>query len=60
MPVDLSHALIAFNTIDRGIIYIEPQSDKIMNVRIGQPYWNRSVYMTPSYDDTVTKIVLIP
>jgi hypothetical protein len=58
--INPSHALVAFNTTDRGIIYIEPQSDKIMDVKIGQPYWDRTIYMAPYYDDTVTKIELIP
>jgi hypothetical protein len=59
-PTVAGHAIVAFNTTDRGIIYIEPQSDKVMNVQIGQHYWDRSIYRAPSYDDTVTKIELIP
>jgi len=55
-----AHALVAFNTTDRGIVYIEPQTDMIMNVKVGQPYWDRTVYLAPSYDDTVTKIELVP
>ncbi|MDP2901208.1 MAG: hypothetical protein Q8O47_09595 [Candidatus Bathyarchaeota archaeon] len=58
--VQTGHAIVAFNTTDRGIIYIEPQSDRVMNVQIGKPYWDRSRYSAPSYDDTVTKIELIP
>lgn len=54
------HALVAFNTTDRGIIYVEPQSDRITKVQIGQPYLDRTIYVAPSYNDTVTKIELIP
>lgn len=60
MPTGVGHALVAFNTTDRGIIYIEPQSDRITNVKVGQPYWDRTIYTKPTYDDTVTKIELIP
>ena len=41
-----AHAIISFNTTDEGIIYVEPQSDKIMkNLEIGDDYcqkvgWN--------------------
>jgi hypothetical protein len=58
--VSAGHTAVAFNTTDRGIIFIEPQSDRIINVRVGQPYWDRSYYQVPSYDDTVTKITLMP
>lgn len=58
--VPVSHALVAFNTTDRGIAFVEPQEDRIMNVVVGQPYWNRLYYSAPDYDDTVTKIILVP
>uniref|UniRef100_A0A6M3X5Y8 Uncharacterized protein n=1 Tax=viral metagenome TaxID=1070528 RepID=A0A6M3X5Y8_9ZZZZ len=57
---DGAHALVAFNTTDRGMVYIEPQSDRFMKVKVGMVYWNRDIYRAPSWDDTVTKIVLIP
>ncbi len=33
-----AHALVAFETLDRGIIFIEPQSDKEVTLEIGKPY----------------------
>ena len=33
------HALVAFNTTDKGILYIEPQSDEKVNLQIGKDYW---------------------
>jgi hypothetical protein len=54
-----AHGINAFNTTDKGLVYVEPQDDCIMNVRIGQPYWNKSMYRV-SYNDTVTKIVIFP
>ena len=35
---DSAHAIVCFNTTDRGLIYIEPQSDEIVTLTIGQPY----------------------
>ena len=55
-----AHAIIAFNTTDRGMIFIEPQSDDVVNLRVGQPYWDRSKYLPPPYDDTVKEFDLIP
>lgn len=37
------HAIIAFNTIDRGVIFIEPQTDKEMKVVVGGKYWNNTI-----------------
>jgi len=35
---DSAHAIVYFNTTDGGLIYIEPQSDEIVTLAIGQPY----------------------
>jgi len=35
---DSAHAIVCFNTTDMGLIYIEPQSDKIVTLTIGQTY----------------------
>jgi len=34
-----AHALVAFETIDRELIFIEPQADKEVKVKIGIRYW---------------------
>ena len=36
--VDGAHAITCFNTIDHGLIYIEPQNDEVVTVGIGQQY----------------------
>jgi len=33
------HAIIAFNTIDEGLVYFEPQSDEIVTPVIGKQYY---------------------
>jgi hypothetical protein len=35
----VAHALVAFNTTDKGILYIEPQSDEKVNLEVGKDYW---------------------
>ena len=48
-----SHALNCFNTTDYGLIFIEPQEDEIVTLTCGQPYWARTKYSPPAYNDTV-------
>jgi len=57
---DSAHAIVAFNTTDKGIIYIEPQSDEEVNLQVGWHYWTQCVipkagtyYNASNYDDTV-------
>ncbi len=35
---DGAHSITCFNTTDRGLIYVEPQTDEIVTVAIGQLY----------------------
>jgi hypothetical protein len=51
------HAIVCFNTTDRGLIFIEPQSDEVVTLRIGKPYWDRSRYSV-DYNDTVVNYVI--
>jgi hypothetical protein len=37
------HAIIAFNTTDEGLVFFEPQLDKIVDMRIGKDYWTDCV-----------------
>lgn len=55
-----SHAIVAFNTTDHGLIYVEPQYDEIMKPKIGHVYFNRRIFYAPDFDDTILKIILIP
>ncbi len=33
-----AHALNCFNTTDRGIVYVEPQTDQVINLWVGEEY----------------------
>ncbi len=45
---DTKHALNSFSTTDRGVIFIEPQTDEIVSVNVGEIYrgsaWNLQVH----------------
>lgn len=47
---NIGHAIVVFNTTDKGLIYVEPQSDNIVTVNIGQKYWG----------EVIEDILLIP
>lgn len=57
-PEGSSHALNAFNTTDRGLLFLEPQTDDVFSLVVGAPYWNRARYAAPEYNDTVTSFLL--
>lgn len=59
--IDGAHACIVFNTTDDRLVFVEPQSDDIVNLQIGKEYW-RSIsghrYVSfPS--DTVSSYTII-
>jgi hypothetical protein len=65
-PGGTGHAINGFNTTDQGFVYVESQSDYLVNLRLGYKYW-ASVELPkgytmrePDHDDTVLRIDLIP
>jgi hypothetical protein len=54
-----AHAIVCFNTTDRGVIYIEPQSDEQVSLEVGKPYWNRAKYLPPTHNDTILDFGII-
>jgi len=54
------HAIVAFETIDRGLIFIEPQSDREVELVIGEPFpWYQVGAWTRDYDDPIIEIQII-
>jgi hypothetical protein len=37
------HAVVAFNTTDRGLIYIEPQTDAAIEPKVGGKYEGKEI-----------------
>ncbi len=62
---DQGHTIIAFDTIDSGLVYFEPQSDERAHPAIGLRYYQTVVpepgyyYDPPDYDDTILDILVI-
>jgi hypothetical protein len=56
---DGAHALVCFNTTDRGMVFIEPQFDVIMKVEVGIRYWVDNGFQCSNYDDTIIDYLVI-
>ncbi|MBI2850281.1 MAG: hypothetical protein HYX80_04465 [Chloroflexi bacterium] len=58
---DWGHAVVAFETVDKGLIFIEPQSDSVVNLVVGQPYpWQQVGATSPlTATDPILEIELI-
>jgi hypothetical protein len=70
---DVGHAIIGFNTTDKGFVYCEPQNDFSVNLEIGKYYYkcygeklevfkilnHESVLseVKPDYNDTILEII---
>ncbi|MCD6470422.1 hypothetical protein J7L29_06460 [Candidatus Bathyarchaeota archaeon] len=56
---ETAHTIVAFNTTDKGIIFIEPQFDDIVILEIGKSYSKLNGYREPPYDDTILYYIII-
>ncbi|TES84451.1 MAG: hypothetical protein E3J92_01280 [Dehalococcoidia bacterium] len=56
---DLGHSIIAFDTIDRGLVYFEPQFDDEVRVELGRRYSQLNDYVIPYWDDVIRDILVI-
>jgi len=62
---DSAHAIIAFNTIDNGLVYFDPSTDDRVRPIVGKEYWRciepkpGYYYEKPSFDDTIMDILVI-
>ncbi len=51
--------IVAFETVDRGFIFIRPRSHEEVEVEVGKSYSELNGFPTPPYDDTITKITIV-
>jgi hypothetical protein len=63
-PEGSGHAIVAFDTIDEGLVYFESITDERANPEVGKRYYNCVVpregyyYLPPEYDDTIMDILV--
>lgn len=56
-----AHALVAFDTLDDGLVYIEPQSDRVVDIVVGRPYpwWMAGASSSTVPDSPIEEIIII-
>jgi hypothetical protein len=58
-PDGYGHTIVAFDTTDRGIIYIEPQFDQEVKLVVGRSYSRINNFTAPPRDDTITRYLVV-
>ncbi|MFA5056184.1 MAG: hypothetical protein WC562_08495 [Dehalococcoidia bacterium] len=58
-PDGSGHAINAFQTVDKGIIFIEPQYDDEVQLTIGSSYSEQNGYQASDHDDNIIRYVLV-
>lgn len=53
------YELVAFETIDKGLIIIEPASHREVKVEVGKRYSELNGSLARTYDDTITKVTIV-
>lgn len=63
-PDGRGHAIVAFDAIDKGLTYIEPQYDDLVEIEIGKPFYQCVVpsgdytYEKSDHDDTILEVLI--
>jgi len=58
-PEGYGHTIIAFETTDRGLIFIEPQFDIEVKIIAGQSYSQINNFTPPPRDDTINRFLVV-
>ena len=53
------YQLVAFETVDKGLVIIEPRSHREVKLEVGKRYSELNGFPIPPYDDTITKITIV-
>jgi hypothetical protein len=58
-PEGFGHTIVAFETIDRGLIFIEPQFDREVELVVGKSYAQINNFTPAPRDDTIERFIII-
>ncbi len=53
------YQLVAFETVDNGLVIIEPWSHREVKIAVGESYSRLNGFPESEYDDTVTKVTVV-
>ncbi len=55
----IGHTIVAFQTTDRGLLFVEPQYDRVVKLVIGQSYSKLNNFSPQPNDDTIDRYLII-
>jgi hypothetical protein len=58
-PDGYGHTIVAFDTTDRGLIYIEPQFDQEVKLIVGRSYSQLNNFTPAPRDDTIQRYLVV-
>jgi hypothetical protein len=58
-PDGYGHTIVAFDTTDRGLIYIEPQFDQEVKLEVGRSYSQLNNFTAAPRDDTIKRYLVV-
>jgi flagellar basal body-associated protein FliL len=58
-PEGYGHTIVAFETTDKGLIFIEPQFDREVELIVGKSYSQINNFTPAPRDDTIKRFVII-
>jgi hypothetical protein len=58
-PDGYGHTIVAFDTTDRGLIYIEPQFDQEVKLVVGRSYSQLNNFTAAPRDDTIKRYLVV-
>jgi hypothetical protein len=58
-PDGYGHTIVAFDTIDRGLIYIEPQFDQVVKLDVDSSYSQLNNFTAAPRDDTIQRYLVV-
>jgi len=58
-PDGYGHTIVAFDTIDRGLTYIEPQFDQEVKLVVGSSYSQLNNFTAAPRDDTIQRYLIV-
>ncbi len=58
-PEGYGHTIVAFETTDRGLIFIEPQFDHEVKLIVAKSYYQTNNFTPAPRDDTIKRFVII-
>jgi len=56
---EAAHSIVAFETQDRGLKFIEPQSDEEISLIVNKSYSQINNFTRPEVDDTIERFIII-